>query len=649
MRLVRAFIVIISAMCVLANLVSNSELSYSDPNPSFRRAVISVENNKRVKSIERFVSSIKDIAYPQKKLSSYAIRVTPALNVNRVLPRKLTKLSNPCQDKVVKRVLKRCPTCSCSTDFEVKASVTPVDAWYPNQWGLNNTQNTDINAPEAWDMSTGSSTVVIGVIDTGIKYDHGDLYQNMWVNPGETSGNGIDDDTDGVIDDIYGLNAITDTGNPYDDNGHGTHVAGIIGAKANNTIGVSGINWNVKMIACKFLNSAGSGATSDAIQCIDYLTNLKTVNGINVIATNNSWGGGGISAALSAAIGRANTAGILFIVAAGNSGANIDYSSYYPPSYNLSNMITVGSTTITGELSSFSNYGTTLVHIAAPGSNIISTWLTGGYASLSGTSMAAPFVTGVAALLKASKPALTAAQIKSAIISGASTRSGLTGFTANGGILLDASGALVAGSVSTPTPTYTPIPTSTGTYTQTPTPTATRTFTSTPTQTATSTATSTVNPSFTETPTPTRTFTPTITPLTNPTATQTPTRTPTPTATSTPTNTATPTITPLAAVEIYPGYNIVPGGHIYFRNRGIGTLTISLQGVQCGTAAVRNNIVRVTLPPNTSKLIKKVDASLTVGSNVYNATFATVFNRSTRTSLTISQSCARLMSSIVQF
>ena len=202
-------------------------------------------------------------------------------------------------------------------DYIVHASVTPDDSSFADLWGMNNTgqgggvADADIDAPEAWDISTGSHDVIIGVIDTGVDHTHPDLMANVWTNPAEISGDGIDNDGNGFIDDMHGINAITGVGDPMDDAGHGSHVSGTIGATGNNGLGVVGVNHNVSIIGCKFLSASGSGSLSDALTCIDYFVDLKN-NGINVRATNNSWGGGGFSQALSDAITSSEEANIFY-------------------------------------------------------------------------------------------------------------------------------------------------------------------------------------------------------------------------------------------------------------------------------------------------------------------------------------------------
>lgn len=317
---------------------------------------------------------------------------------------------------------------------------TPDDASFSSLWGMNNTGQTggtadaDIDAPEAWDISTGSDTVIIGVIDTGVDYTHPDLVNNMWVNPGEIAGNGVDDDGNGVVDDVYGFNAYNDSGDPMDGNGHGTHVAGTIGAEGNNAEGVAGVNWDVSIIGCAFLSPSGSGSTADAIECINYFTDLKVNRGIDVRATNNSWGGGGFSQALKDAIEAGGAEEILFVAAAGNGqpGVDIDQSPSYPAAYDSDAILAVASTDHNDQLSGFSHYGAVAVDVGAPGSDILSTVPGGGYSSFSGTSMASPHVAGAAGLAWAVNPSLTIAEMKALLMNTGDAIAALDGYTVSG-------------------------------------------------------------------------------------------------------------------------------------------------------------------------------------------------------------------------
>lgn len=297
---------------------------------------------------------------------------------------------------------------SCSPNFVVRASAVPNDPQLSQLWGLS--EATGINAPRAWDLFTGSNSIVVAVIDTGIDYNHPDLAANMWTNPGETPNNGLDDDSNGYVDDVHGINAgssAANPGNPMDDHYHGTHVAGTIGAVGNNGVGVVGVNQRVKLMALKFLSSNGSGSLSEAIRAIDYMTMMRSNYGVNVRVSNNSWGGGGFSAALENAIKRAREAGIIFVAAAGNASSDADSVPNYPSGYDESNVVSVAAIDSSQNLATFSNFGATSVDIAAPGVDILSTLPTSQYGRLSGTSMATPHVAGALALLLGREPGLT--------------------------------------------------------------------------------------------------------------------------------------------------------------------------------------------------------------------------------------------------
>jgi subtilisin family serine protease/subtilisin-like proprotein convertase family protein len=322
-------------------------------------------------------------------------------------------------------------------DYVVTADLIPNDPSFPTQWGLNNTgqsggvADADIDAPEAWNVQTGTGHTIVAVVDTGVDYTHPDLAANMWRNPGEIPGDGIDNDGDGIVDDVYGANFVSNTGNPMDDNEHGTHVAGIIGAVGNNGVGVTGVAWHTQIMAVKFMDASGSGYTSNAVRAINY----AVAHGATVL--NNSWGGGGADATLANAIGAAKNAGAIFVAAAGNSGANNDTSSFYPANYitQYDNVVTVAAVDRTGALASFSNYGPTRVTLAAPGVSILSTLPNNSYGSLSGTSMATPFVTGAIALLRDQHPDWTYSQVIAKLKSSVDVLPGLAGKVSTGGRL----------------------------------------------------------------------------------------------------------------------------------------------------------------------------------------------------------------------
>lgn len=295
---------------------------------------------------------------------------------------------------------------NCEPNFVYRAAVVPNDPGLSGLWAMNR-----ISAPAGWESTTGSKSVVVAVIDSGIDYTHPDLRANMWVNPDEIADNGIDDDNDGYIDDVYGVNTYADSGDPADDNGHGTHCAGTVGGVGNNGVGIVGLNWTVSLMAGKFLGSDGSGSNAGAIEAIAYAVD----HGANVISA--SWGGEDYSLELYDAINYAKQHGVLFVTAAGNDSNNNDREPFYPASFHLLNIIAVAATDSHDRLASFSNYGANSVNVGAPGVGIRST-VPGGYAELSGTSMAAPHVAGLAALIKSAYPTMSLSEIRSRILNG---------------------------------------------------------------------------------------------------------------------------------------------------------------------------------------------------------------------------------------
>jgi len=329
------------------------------------------------------------------------------------------------------------------TISETAASTTPDDPAMADGslWGLHNTGQSggtvdaDIDAPEAWDLTTGSSDVVLAVIDTGVDYTHADLADNMWINPGEIAGDGIDNDSNGYTDDIYGWDFVNDDNDPMDGHDHGTHVSGTIGGVGDNSGGVSGVNWDVSIMALKFLDDSGSGYTSDAISAINYATMMRRDHGVNVVATNNSWSGGSYSSALRDAIETAGREGILFMAAASNEGLNNDAVANYPSNYDSEYILAVAATDRNDRLANFSNYGATSVDLGAPGVSIYSSIPGDTYDWFDGTSMATPHVTGAAGLLAASQPGATAGEIKDAIFAGVDPIATLDGMTVTGGRL----------------------------------------------------------------------------------------------------------------------------------------------------------------------------------------------------------------------
>ncbi|MGH2838350.1 MAG: S8 family peptidase [Thermoleophilaceae bacterium] len=291
--------------------------------------------------------------------------------------------------------------------LEASASKTPDDPFYTADYGLvEQPDDHDIDAPEAWGTRTGCGKVAI--LDTGIDTDHPDLKGNLHKSSDKPNNN-KDDDKNGFVDDTYGYNAIAGEGSGEDDEGHGTHVAGIVAAKGNNSEGISGICWSAKLLAVKFMNSRGTGSTSNAIEGIEYAVKA----GAKVI--NCSFGSSSKSSALKDAVEFAQEKKTLLVVASGNSDENIDKKPSYPASYDDKNILAVAASTSDDKLASFSNFGSEDVDVAAPGENIFSTYVGGGYKVVSGTSMAAPLAAGLASMLRKHASDATPADLRKAI------------------------------------------------------------------------------------------------------------------------------------------------------------------------------------------------------------------------------------------
>ena len=325
-------------------------------------------------------------------------------------------------------------------DYIVTGSVTPNDPGFSQQWSFRNTSTpgADIGAVQAWDISTGSTTNVVGVVDTGVDYTHPDLVPNMWTAPVSFMVN-LSTGPITCPAGSHGYNAIARTCDPRDDHYHGTHVSGTIGAVGNNAQGVAGVNWTTLIMGLKFLDSSGSGSTSDAIDAIEFAIQVKSLfagssTPVNVRVLSNSWGGGGFSQALLDEINNANSYDMLFVVAAGNSSSNIDTTPTYPAALTAPNLIAVGATDSVDGLASFSNWGPTKVHLGAPGVNILSTTPNSSYGSLSGTSMATPHVAG-AAMLLLSRCSLTTSGLKSVLLANVDLIASLASKTVTGGRL----------------------------------------------------------------------------------------------------------------------------------------------------------------------------------------------------------------------
>ena len=319
--------------------------------------------------------------------------------------------------------------------YDIVSSRLPNDPSFDKLWGIDNAKNPkfDISAKEAWSLQIGSHKVTVGVMDTGIEASHPDLKDNMWFNEAEAQGTeGVDDDGNGYVDDVHGWNFINNTPDGTDDHGHGTHCAGTIGASGNNGLGVVGVNWQVSLMSLKFINKGGWGSTARAIRAIDYGIKM----GAHVLS--NSWSSKreGYSKALVDMIKKTKDAGILFVASAGNRyRSNNDKNPVYPAGYDIDNVISVGSMDAQGMVSAFSNVGKRAVHIFAPGSDILSTFLKGDYRVFSGTSMATPHVAGVAALLLAQNPDMSYREIKERLIQTATPVQAYKGLSVAGGLV----------------------------------------------------------------------------------------------------------------------------------------------------------------------------------------------------------------------
>jgi subtilisin family serine protease len=331
-------------------------------------------------------------------------------------------------------------------DYQIKVAAIPNEPFFSELWALKNTgqaiigltgvAGADIGAVSAWDISTGSRATVVGIVDTGVDYNHPDLAPNMWRAPTAFTvklGGGTITCPAGT----YGFDAFNTTCDPMDGSiSHGTHVAGTIGAAGNNAQGVVGVNWTTSMMALKFTDDLGNGSFSAAIDAIEFAIQVKAHFGenANVRILSNSWGGGGYSQALLDQINRANSKGILFVAAAGNNSADIDVNPYYPASHNTPNMISVAATENNDVISFYSNFSGSSVHLGAPGSGIFSTYPYNSYGHSSGTSMATPLVSGAAALIL-SKCNLNTADLKSLILNTVDPKPSLAGRTVSGGRL----------------------------------------------------------------------------------------------------------------------------------------------------------------------------------------------------------------------
>lgn len=422
---------------------SNQDSNNSNNNEKDNKDTNSNNSNKNNKPLKYLPNEVLVKFKPgtfKNKINTLNVRVgvetlkvIPKINIHRL------KSTKGMSAKELMELYNKDPDVEyVEPNYIVSIDANPNDADYSLLWGLNNTGQTggladaDIDAPEAWDYLFDSwPEVVVAVIDTGVDYNHPDLAANMWTNPGEIPGDGIDNDGNGYIDDYRGWDFYNDDNDPYDDHYHGTHCAGTIAAVGYNGIGVIGANYKAKIMPLKFLGSSGSGSTSDAIEAILY----AAANGAKVMS--NSWGGGGYSTALEDAINTAyaNGNGAVFVASAGNTYADNDLTPHYPSSYEVPNVIAVAATDHNDDKASLSCYGFTSVDLGAPGVGIYSTEPNNGYKYLSGTSMAAPHVSGIASLIIAAYPYLNVDEVKNLILNSTDAIASLENITLTGGRL----------------------------------------------------------------------------------------------------------------------------------------------------------------------------------------------------------------------
>jgi subtilisin family serine protease len=364
-----------------------------------------------------------DDADPQAVANQYAAMS----NVSYAEPNTVIQLDDPTAGNT-----------SVDNDSNTYEAGLPNDPQFADQWALHNQgqeggkERADIDALKAWAKTQGSNNVVVAVLDTGVDYNHVDLRANIWTRPDNVP-EYVDDEL-GSVDDIHGFDVDMDLGDPMDDNGHGTHCAGVIGAEADNGEGIAGINWHVRIMPLKFLGRGGNGTTKAAIEAINYAIDRKK-HGVNVRVISASWGSTQRSKALEDVIRAAGDAGILFVAAAGNNGTDNDKRPHYPSNYDLPNVISVAALDRNDQMASFSNYGIKTVHIAAPGKDIVSTWLGDQYRGASGTSMATPHVAGTAALVIAVYPNITVEKLRERLLRSVDKIDSLSGKIASGGRL----------------------------------------------------------------------------------------------------------------------------------------------------------------------------------------------------------------------
>lgn len=407
---------------------------------SFVIALLAGPMNAQKTNQENYVKDELLVKFSAGSASNSALAANRAMNVSVLETlgdlgwRRVRLPENLSVENAIKQYSKLDGVEHVQPNFYYRLQLTPNDAMFGSLWGM-----TKISAPAAWDLTTGSSSVVVANIDTGARYTHQDLAANMWTNPGEVNNNGIDDDGNGFIDDFYGYDFRFNDSNPIDENGHGTHTSGTIGAVGDNMLGVAGVNWNVRIMTIKIYSASGTDTTSAMlINAYNYVRSMKE-RGVNIRVTNNSYGGCneacGYDQATKDALDAMGSAGILNVFAAGNSGANIDVTPFFPASYTSPSVLSVGGTNSTDDR--VFNFGPNSVDLAAPAIGILST--TSGsdssYGNLNGTSMATPHVAGAAALLSGLNPNLSVASLKATLMNSVDTVTALNGMNKTGGRL----------------------------------------------------------------------------------------------------------------------------------------------------------------------------------------------------------------------
>lgn len=369
----------------------------------------------------------KNVSFQQRSNALQAAGAKIRRNLSHIRGAAIRARSGFALSGIQRRLEARSDVAYVERDFILAKSTAPNDPLFAQEYSLASPGIGGVSAQTAWSSRTSCSK--IAVLDSGIQYSHPDLKDNVWHNPHEVKNNGKDDDKNGWVDDYYGVNLVKGKGSAADDDGHGTHVSGIIAGRGNNAVGISGLCWSAKVMAVKFMDSHGRGSTSNAVAGIDYAIH----QGAKII--NCSFGSSSKSQSLENEVNYAKKKGVLLVVAAGNDSDNIDSKPSYPASFTSSAILTVAATTSVNQLASFSNYGKSNVDLGAPGLNILSTYTNSGYKTLSGTSMAAPLAAATAAMLHTKDSNLTYSQLRSAIRNHTTAASALAGKTVSGGLL----------------------------------------------------------------------------------------------------------------------------------------------------------------------------------------------------------------------